>query len=265
MKTIPIYLVDAFTSVPFRGNPAGVVVLDSPADPVWMQNVAMEMNQAETAFITRQEKGFGLRWFTPTVEVDLCGHATLASAHMLWKLHTVPKDQTIDFETRSGWLHCKRSDSQIQLDFPAKVVHPCETPEGLLESLHLSTATVFSNKMDYLVVVEDEGQVRQLKPNLSQLAQVECRGVIVSARSSTEGFDFVSRFFAPASGVPEDPVTGSAHCALGPYWAHVLEKDSLVGYQASARGGVVKVQVAGDRVFLRGQAITVLKGELRGE
>jgi PhzF family phenazine biosynthesis protein len=265
MKTIPIYLVDAFASAPFRGNPAAVVLLEEAADPVWMQNIAMEMNQAETAFVTKQAKGYGLRWFTPTVEVDLCGHATLASAHMLWKLHLVSKEQAIDFETRSGWLNCKRQDSYIQMDFPAKPVMACDAPEGLLEALHLPQGKVFSNRVDYLVVVEDESTIRTLKPNLNALAEIKSRGIIVSAKAAVGDYDFISRFFAPASGIPEDPVTGSAHCTLGPYWGKVMDKDRLVGYQASPRGGVVKVELAGERVLLRGQAITVMRGELRGD
>lgn len=265
MKTLPLFLIDAFTSVPFKGNPAAVVLLDTPAGVEWMQRVAMEMNQAETAFIVPQEKGFGLRWFTPAVEVDLCGHATLASAHILWKLHKVPKEEPIAFETKSGWLHCTRTEQTIQLDFPAKVVELCEEPLGLLAALRLNDAAVFRNDMDFMVVVPDESMVRELKPNLAALAEVKCRGVIVTAASVNPNLDFVSRFFAPACGIPEDPVTGSAHCALGPYWALQIGKNTLVGYQASPRGGQVHVEVKGDRVLLRGQAVTFLKGEIRGD
>lgn len=265
MKTIPLFLVDAFADQPFRGNPAGVVLLEAPADAAWMQKVAMEMNQAETAFIVPLENGFNLRWFTPTVEVKLCGHATLASAHILWKVKKVAKDEVIAFDTLSGWLYCHRRDSLIELDFPAKVMEPCDEPAGLLAALHLKEGAFFSNGMDYLVVVQEEATVRVLKPDMGLLAQVPCRGVIVSAASIKSDVDFVSRFFAPASGVPEDPVTGSAHCALGPYWAQVLGRTVLVGYQASPRGGTVQAEVKGDRVLLRGQAITFMKGELRGE
>lgn len=265
MKTIPIFLVDAFANEPFKGNPAGVVVLEQPADAAWMQKVAMEMNQAETAFVVPQEKGYGLRWFTPTVEVDLCGHATMASAHILWKLHKVAKDQTILFETRSGWLHCTRQEQTIQLNFPAQVVEPCGEPAGLLAALGLNEGKTFSNKMDYLVIVPEETTVRLLKPDFAALFHLECRGVIVSATSQNSSVDFVSRFFAPGSGIPEDPVTGSAHCALGPYWAKQLGKHTLVGYQASSRGGYVHVEVKDDRVLLRGQAVTFLKGEMRGD
>lgn len=230
-----------------------------------MQKVAMEMNQAETAFIVPLEKGFNLRWFTPTVEVKLCGHATLASAHILWKLKMVPREETIAFETLSGWLYCNKRDSLIELDFPAKVMEACEEPSGLLASLGLSDGEIFSNGMDYMVVLPEEAAVRMLKPQMQALAEVKCRGVIVTAASAKSDVDFVSRFFAPASGVPEDPVTGSAHCALAPYWAKVLGRDRLAGYQASPRGGTVLVEVQDDRVLLRGQAITFMKGEIRGE
>jgi len=263
MKTVTLFVVDAFASEPFTGNPAGVVLLDEPADAAWMQKVAMEMNHAETAFVAPQEKGFGLRWFTPTIEVNLCGHATLAAAHVLWKLHKVAKDAVIDFETKSGWLHCSRIEHQIQLDFPAKVVEPCDEPPGLLAALHLQEGKTFSNKMDYLVIVPDVSTVKRLKPNFIELSRIKCRGVIVSATSTSPGVDFVSRFFAPASGVAEDPVTGSAHCALGPYWAKQLGKNPLVGYQASPRGGHVHVELKDDRVLLRGSAVTFLKGEIR--
>lgn len=265
MKTYPLFLIDAFANVPFKGNPAAVVLLDAPADPAWMQHVAMEMNQAETAFVVPQEKGYGLRWFTPSVEVELCGHATLASAHVLWKLHMVPREQPISFETKSGWLHCTKHEQTIQLDFPGTPVQPCEEPDGLLAALHIEKAAIFSNKMDYMVVVPDEMTVRGLKPSMTELSEVECRGVIVTASSVNPSIDFVSRFFAPACGIPEDPVTGSAHCALGPYWAKQLGTDRLVGYQASPRGGYVHVEIMEQRVLLRGQAVTFLKGEIRAE
>lgn len=266
MKTIPIFLVDAFTAEPFRGNPAGVVLLEEQAGATWMQQVASEMNQAETAFIVPQDNNeFGLRWFTPTIEVELCGHATLASAHILWRLHKVPKEAPIVFNTLSGQLTCIRVENKIQMNFPAKVVSPCKEPYGLLAALQLLEANIFSNGMDYLVEVKDEATVRSMQPIYAALAEVKCRGVIVTARSSTSGYDFVSRFFAPASGINEDSVTGSAHCALGPFWSQRLDKLSLVGYQASPRGGVVEVDTLSDRVNLRGHAVTFLKGELRGE
>ncbi len=265
ITTIPIFLIDAFTDQPFKGNPAGVVLLEKPASEKWMQQVAMEMNQAETAFVVPLEKGYGLRWFTPTVEVELCGHATLAAASILWRLHKVPKTETISFSTQSGWLHCTRHDESIQLDFPVKRVEPCDAPLGMILSLNLSDFICFSNKMDYLVVVKDEGIVRHMEPDFVKLAQVNCRGVIVTSVSTTEGVDFVSRFFAPSCGILEDPVTGSAHCALGPYWAEKLGKTRLRGYQASRRGGYVQLEVNEDRVLLRGQAVTFMKGEIRSE
>jgi PhzF family phenazine biosynthesis protein len=265
VTTIPIYLIDAFTDQPFKGNPAGVVLLEKPATEQWMQNVAMEMNQAETAFIVPLEKGYNLRWFTPTVEVELCGHATLAAASILWRLHKVPKTDTISFDTKSGWLHCTRNGETIQLDFPAKRVTSCEPPLGMILAMHLSEFTCFSNGMDYLIEVKDEGIVRAMEPDFVKLAQVNCRGVILTGKSSTEGVDFVSRFFAPTCGILEDPVTGSAHCALGPYWAEKLGKNTLRGYQASKRGGYIIVEVNDNRVLLRGQAVTFMKGEIRSQ
>ncbi|HMO36095.1 MAG TPA: PhzF family phenazine biosynthesis protein, partial [Gemmatales bacterium] len=248
VTTVPVYIIDAFTDQPFRGNPAGVVLLEKPASDAWMQNVAMEMNQAETAFVVPAEKGYHLRWFTPTVEVDLCGHATLAAASILWRTHKVPKTETISFHTKSGWLHCTRQEETIQLDFPARKVEPCEAPLGMILAMHLSDFTSYSNGMDYLIEVKDEGIVRAIEPDFVKLAQVSCRGVIVTSPSSRDTVEFVSRFFAPSCGIQEDPVTGSAHCALGPYWAEKLGKTRLRGFQASKRGGYEQVELQGDRV-----------------
>ncbi len=262
MKTYSFHLVDAFTALPFRGNPAGVVFLERPEEPAWMQAVAMEMNQAETAFLSRLDDGFSLKWFTPEVEIDLCGHATLASAHVLWETKRLPIDQPARFSTKSGWLTCTKRDQEITLDFPAKNVEPCPTPPGLLDALNSSSAQVYTNKMDLFVVLPSEAVVRSLQPNFATLKKIECRGVIVTAAAQGKEYDFISRFFAPRCGIQEDPVTGSAHCALGPYWAGQLNKSSVRGYQASKRGGYVGVDVHGDRVHLRGQAITVVRGEL---
>jgi PhzF family phenazine biosynthesis protein len=262
MSRIPFFLVDSFTNTPFRGNPAGVVLLDSPADAAWMQAVAMEMNQAETAFVHPMEGGFGLRWFTPTVEVDLCGHATLASAHVLWQSSRLRPEQAARFHTRSGWLTCRRVGDEVEMDFPAVPVEPVEPPRDVLDALGVASAKVLRNKMDYMVVLDAEQAVRDLRPNYPAVAQIPCRGVIVTAAASSSDFDFVSRFFAPQSGIPEDPVTGSAHCALGSYWSQVLAKNPVRGYQASPRGGFVTVTVRGERVLLRGSAVTVVTGEL---
>jgi PhzF family phenazine biosynthesis protein len=254
--------VDAFTDRPFAGNPAAVCILEHEREADWMQRVALEMNLAETAFLFKQEDGYSLRWFTPTIEVDLCGHATLASAHVLWEEGHLPHTETARFHTRSGLLTAQRRDGWIELDFPAK--HAAETvpPAELLPALGVAPRFVGLNRMDYLVVVETEAEVRDLTPNHALLRKIPVRGVIVTARSSSADYDFVSRFFAPGAGVDEDPVTGSAHCCLAPYWAERLNRAEMVGFQASARGGIVQVRLAGDRVLLGGQAVTTLRGEL---
>ena len=257
--------VDAFTREPFGGNPAAVCVLPRPADPAWMQRVAREMNLSETAFLVGRESGeYDLRWFTPAVEVDLCGHATLASAHVLWEDgHLAPSAPAV-FRTRSGRLSAARRGDWIELDFPAEPPEPAPVPEGLADALGAQPVHFGRNRFDCLVEVESEQTVRGLAPDIRGLGALPVRGVIVTARSDTEKFDFVSRFFAPRAGVDEDPVTGSAHCCLGPYWRGRLGRDAFTAWQASARGGVVKVTVAGDRVLLSGQAVTVLRGELLG-
>jgi PhzF family phenazine biosynthesis protein len=254
--------VDAFTDRPFAGNPAAVCLLPAPRDEGWMQSVAREMNLSETAFLVRQADGYALRWFTPAVEVALCGHATLASAHVLWEDGHLPSGQQARFDTQSGPLTGDRAGEWIELDFPAKREEPAPAPAGLAEALGAVPKYVGRNQFDYLVEVDGEATVRSLKPDHAALAALPVRGVIVTARAESRGYDFVSRFFAPGSGVPEDPVTGSAHCALGPFWQSRLGKSELVAYQASPRGGVVRVRVAGERVKLGGKAVTVLRGEL---
>ena len=255
--------IDAFTDVPFRGNPAAVCFLDRERDAAWMQDVAMEMNLSETAFLLRRDDGFSLRWFTPTVEVDLCGHATLASAHALWEEGQLAASETARFHTKSGLLTAVRNGEWIELDFPEKLDQPVEPNRELLQGLG-NPRVVYSglNALDYIVELESEEAVRTLQPDHANLRTLGVRGVIVTSRASTPEFDFVSRFFAPGSGIDEDPVTGSAHCCLGPYWASRLGRSELTGYQASARGGIVRVRVDGDRVKLGGRAVTVLRGEL---
>ncbi len=257
-----IVQVDAFTATPFAGNPAAVCVLAEPRDERWMQNVAREMNLSETAFLSPQDDGFNLRWFTPAVEVDLCGHATLASAHVLWETGQLEPGEQARFHTRSGLLLAERKGEWIEMDFPVKAEEAAIAPPGLLQALGVAPVYVGKNQFDYLVEVESEEVVRGVHPDLSLLSAVEARGVIVTSRASTQGYDFVSRFFAPQVGVNEDPVTGSAHCCLAPYWCSKFGRDQLVGYQASARGGVVRVRVEKNRVYLGGQAVTVLRGEL---
>lgn len=261
--SLEIIQVDAFTNKPFGGNPAAVCVLPEPADAGWMQNVAMEMNLSETAFLYSQEDGYNLRWFTPAAEVDLCGHATLASAHTLWEQGYLGLDAEARFYTRSGLLTAQRRGDWIELNFPATPAQAITSPPELLQALGLEQARyVGETRFDYLVEVDFEAKVRSLAPNFALLKKISRRGVVVTSRAGSAEFDFVSRFFAPAVGIDEDPVTGSAHCCLGPYWQSRLGQATFVAYQASSRGGVVKVRVAGERVYLSGQAVTVLKCEL---
>ena len=256
------WLIDAFTDVPFHGNPAGVCLLEKPASDEWMQSVAAEMNQAETAFLSPEEDGFRLRWFTPATEVDLCGHATLASAHFLWEKRLLKARAAAKFHTRSGLLTGTRKDGWIRLDFPATPPEECEPPPYLLAAFKALGAPVSRSRFDYMIVLDKAAAVRALQPDDRMLREVETRGVIVTAPGDRPGVDFVSRFFAPAAGVEEDPVTGSAHCTLAPYWASRLGRDALVGYQESKRGGTVRVELKGDRVLLGGKAVTVVKGTL---
>jgi PhzF family phenazine biosynthesis protein len=265
--SIPFFQVDAFADRPFGGNPAAVCMLDRPAQDRWLQAVAQEMNLSETAFLWTEPVAprFRLRWFTPVVEVDLCGHATLAAAHVLWSEIGRPRTELISFDTRSGRLACKRDGERIRLDFPRLEVEPADAPSGLLDALGLEGAAVNSvhrTRFDWFVEVVGEQVVRGLKPDFAGLARVKARGTIVTAPADGTDADFVSRFFAPASGVDEDPVTGSAHCALAPFWAGRLGRLQLVGVQLSARGGTVHVELAGDRVLLGGRAVTVVRGTL---
>jgi PhzF family phenazine biosynthesis protein len=257
-----IHVIDAFTNKPFSGNPAGVCILPEPAPEIWMQQVANEMNLSETAFLHATATGFNLRWFTPSVEVDLCGHATLASAFALWETGSVSTRDELCFSTRSGVLRCRYSEGWVEMDFPAKPCKPMDPPEGLAEALGCRIFYSGSNGMDYLVEVGDESSLRGLRPDFTALSRFAVRGVIVTAPSDRPEFDFVSRFFAPAAGVNEDPVTGSAHCALGPHWMAKLGGDEKVGFQCSARGGVVKVRVCGDRALISGQAVLMSRVEL---
>ena len=259
---LSIVQVDAFTDTPFAGNPAAVCVLPSAREAPWMQAVAREMNLSETAFLEARDDGWGLRWFTPAVEVDLCGHATLASAHVLWEDGRLAPDHAARFHTRSGLLTARRSGAWIEIDLPAHPPAPTAPPPGLLDALHVTAHAVARSRLDYLVELETEDEVRALDPDYPALARVDARGVIVTSRAATSGFDFVSRFFAPRVGINEDPVTGSAHCTLAPYWSDRLGQAELRAYQASPRGGVVRTHLQGNRVVLSGQAVTVLRGEL---
>ncbi|CAM4196878.1 PhzF family phenazine biosynthesis protein [Paenibacillus alkaliterrae] len=256
-----MYIVDAFTKESFRGNPAAVCMLDAPREDEWMQRVASEMNLSETAFLVPVAEGYDLRWFTPEAEVDLCGHATLATAHVLWETGRLAGDETAGFMTKSGLLTAQKAGDWIVMDFPAEPPEASNAPEELLQGLGLIPRFIGRNRMDFFVEVDSEETVRTLRPDFALLARLPARGVIVTSRSSGGDYDFVSRAFYPGTGVDEDPVTGSAHCALAPYWGKRLRKDELVGYQASKRGGIVKVRHDGARVYLSGQAVTVLKGE----
>lgn len=261
---VPLFQVNAFTNRPFSGNPAAVCLLPDERDPAWLQGVAAEMNLSETAFLVPQGQDYQLRWFTPTVEVNLCGHATLAAAHVLLSQNLVPANQPITFQTRSGPLIARKVDQFIELDFPKQPVTPTECPELVLQGLGMTTTDIkFMGKTpeDYFLELEPV-RLRDLQPNFSRLAQVPGRGVIITAQSDLPEADFISRFFAPAAGINEDPVTGSAHCSLYPYWSEKLAKKELIGFQASARGGWVKVRGGGERVFLQGQAVLIWQGEL---
>ena len=254
--------IDAFTSEAFKGNPAAVCFLDGARNDRWMANVAAEMNLSETAFLLPSNDGWSLRWFTPAAEVDLCGHATLASAHALWS-ENISSDSELHFQTRSGVLTATRDGDFIELDFPAKRDEPIAAPAGLLDALGTTNATYIGrNQFDYIVELPSEDEVRHLRPDHAVLRQLPVRGVIVTSRANEGEYDFVSRFFAPGVGVDEDPVTGSSHCCLTPYWAQRLGRNRLNAWQASPRGGALRVRLDGDRVKLAGRAVTVLRGEL---
>ncbi len=262
MTTVPCFHVDAFASAPFTGNPAAVCLLTAPRPAKWMQNVAAEMNLSETAFVTPRRSGFALRWFTPEVEVELCGHATLATAHVLWSEGLAPAKAVLRFATKGGLLTAARRGERIELDFPARPARIAKGPAALAEVLGQRPVAVARAADDLLVELASEQAVRKLQPDLAALGKLKVRGVIVTAAATGRRHDFVSRFFAPAVGVPEDPVTGSAHCALAPWWSKKLGKQVLRGHQVSTRGGEVEVEVVGDRVLLRGTAVTVVRGEL---
>jgi PhzF family phenazine biosynthesis protein len=259
---LPLFLVDAFTDQPLAGNPAAVCLLDQWPLDEWMHGVAAEMNQSETAFLVPGGNHFELRWFTPRVEVDLCGHATLASAFVLWHTGRVPAEQQIAFSTRSGILTAARSGSSIELDFPLEPQNPASPPPGLADALGVALQYVGKSRFDYLVLVASERELRAMSPDFRKLSAIAARGVIVTARASQGPFDFVSRFFAPASGIDEDPVTGSAHCTLAHFWQSRLDKSEFTAFQASRRGGIVRVRIRGERVLLGGDAVLVARGEL---
>ena len=272
--SVGVVVVDAFTSEAFAGNPAAVCVLPAARGERWMQRVAREMNLSETAFLYGEGDGFSLRWFTPVAEVDLCGHATLASAHVLWESGRLAAGTPARFQTKSGLLTAIQAAGHpigaapagaspwIELDFPVTPDEKLSAPPGLADAIGATPRYVGRSKFDYLLELDDEGTVRRLEPDFARLKGFPARGVIATARGSAADVDFVSRFFAPALGVNEDPVTGSAHCCLGPYWARRLKKREFVAHQVSARGGVIKVKLEADRVRIAGQAVTVMEARL---
>jgi PhzF family phenazine biosynthesis protein len=259
---LDLYHVDAFTDRAFAGNPAAVCLLTEPRDARWMQDVAREMNLSATAFLEPVEEGFNLRWFTPAVELELCGHATLASAHVLWASGRLAPEATARFHTKSGLLTAERQGGWIELDFPSRPVEAAEPPDGLAEAFGVTALFTGRSGETCLLELPSEAAVRAATPDFPRLTQLEVRRVILTARADPGPFDIVSRYFAPGMGLHEDPVTGSAHCVLGPYWTAKLGKPALLAYQASARGGTLKMRVEGDRVRLGGQAVTVLQGRL---
>lgn len=256
---LPLFQIDAFTDHIFGGNPAGVCPLEQWLPDEIMQNIAMENNLAETAFFVREDDHFHLRWFTPAVEVDLCGHATLGASWVIFNL-LGHEGTEIRFQSRSGWLTVSRQDDLLTLDFPADTIVPAAAPAGLIEAIGVKPIEVLKGKTDWMIVVATQKEVENLTPDMGALMNIPCRGVIVTARGDT--VDFVSRFFGPQSGVPEDPVTGSAHTSLTPYWAKILGKNRMFAVQLSKRQGHLENRLSGDRVFISGKARLYLKGEI---
>ena len=254
--------VDAFSDGPFTGNPAAVCLLPEAAEASWMQQVAAELNLAETAFVVRRpDRDFDLRWFAPAVEVDLCGHATLASAHVLWETGTLDPSSSARFHTRSGLLTASKAGDWIELDFPSTPAVTVDPPPGLLDAVGVPAKYVGRSPFDYLIEVADEVTVRQAAPDFTKLKKISTRGVMITAPSADARYHFVSRFFAPGAGIDEDPATGSAHCCLAPFWQGRLGKHAFVARQLSSRGATIKVAVAGDRITLAGQGLTMMRGE----
>jgi PhzF family phenazine biosynthesis protein len=257
------FLVDAFTDSPFSGNPAAVCFLSEARSEEWMQNVASEVKQSETSFLYEKDDGFNLRWFTPAVEIDLCGHGTLASAHVLWETGVLGPEEKALFHTRSGLLTAQKRRELIELDFPAEnEMEVYDPPQELIRALGVRPKYIGRNRFDFLVELESEEDVLNMKPDFVSLTKVSARGVIITSTVHGGKYDFISRFFAPSVGIDEDPVTGSAHCCLGPFWGRRLGKQELTAYQASSRGGLVYLSLRGDRVGLGGKAVTVVRGRI---
>jgi PhzF family phenazine biosynthesis protein len=262
LMTFPLYQVDAFTSDAFCGNPAGVVILSKKMPDLWMRAVAKEMNLSETAFILDKQDGFSLRWFTPKMEVELCGHATLASAHILFEKGYLQPTATVNFDTLSGKLKAKTFDGWIELDFPKLSLIPIPVTDQIAKALGFTPKEVFNTDVNILVELDNPDEVKNYCPNFLKLSDLPFQGLIITSRCGDEEFDFISRYFAPQAGINEDPVTGSAHCSLAPYWAPKLNKREFITYQASERGGILKVKLENERVLLKGQAVTIFSGNL---
>jgi PhzF family phenazine biosynthesis protein len=264
MRQLPLFQVDSFTDQVFKGNPAGVCLLDEAKPDEWMRSVAAEMAISETAFVIRVGEDFNLRWFTPTVEIELCGHATLATAHILWSTGIVPEEKSIRFHTRSGLLIITRNREWIEMDFPARSYRSVVENEGVIDAVGAVPDEVYQSGDNLLFVYENEKTIRALTPNFSALGSYDYHGLIVTSPADSPQFDFVSRFFAPSIGINEDPVTGSSHCTLAPYWSERLRKSTLTALQVSRRGGVLKLRVSGERVYISGQAVTVFSTTIAG-
>lgn len=259
-----IYQVDAFTDVEFKGNPAAICILEKDIEDSVLQNIAMEMNLSETAFIKEiGDNEFNLRWFTPEIEIHLCGHATLASAHILWEIGLVDEKESINFHTLSGELIAKRKNEWIELDFPKGYLEKSEGDDYLFEALNISPINIYEDDIVYVLEYNNEQEIINLKPDYNLLKKANKEEVIVTSKSDNDNYDFISRFFGPAIGVNEDPVTGSAHCYLAPYWIEKLQKEEVLGFQGSKRTGFIRCRSEGDRVILQGKAVTILEGELR--
>jgi PhzF family phenazine biosynthesis protein len=258
---VPIFHLDAFTTHTFAGNPAAVMLMERFPDDDLLQRIAAENNLSETAFLVKEDKDYRLRWFTPTIEVPLCGHATLASAAVVMQ-RLEPGRNVVVFHSASGPLIVNRTETGYVMDFPARPSQPISTPPGLSEALGVDPLEVFSNEFNYLALIENEQKLRELPPDMEALARIGRPGVIVTAPAEKR-YDFVSRYFAPAKGIPEDPVTGAAHCMLAPYWANRLGKTEFHAFQASRRGGEVACRLVGDRVELEGACVFYLEGEVQ--
>lgn len=254
--------VDAFTDSPFSGNPAAVVLLDANKSTQWMQNIASELMLPETAFVKKEQETFSIRWFTPVQEEELCGHATLASSHVIWEEGLADKGQELCFSSKSGVLKAKQVDKWIELNFPAEPAEELPTVDPtFIKAFGERPLLVARNRLDYLLLFPDD-TISKLKPDFSLLKKIKSRGFIATCLSTNSDFDFISRFFSPSDNIPEDPVTGSAHCCLAPFWAPRLGKNSFHAYQASRRGGELKVHLSDSRVYLQGKAVSVFKGEI---